>query len=376
MNPFSPAFGSQPNYLAGREAIVQAFMAGLAGGPGDPNRSTIVVGPRGSGKTALLAHIAGLAPAQGWIQAQVTALPGMLDAILEQLMTNAQELLPSAAKAKLTSVGAFGLSVSVARTQERPASWRLQTSRFLEALAATDTGLLITVDEVNAGLNELVHLVADYQHFVSEGRQVALLLAGLPGRVLQLLTHKSVSFLRRAAQHHLQPLSQADARLALRIPIENSGRTIEPAGLDAAAQFSTGFPFLVQMVGYQSWRQNPEHQTITAADVSEGIRASGESMDNMILDTTIREISPGDLSFLLAMSKDQGFSLIKDLGIRLGITPANAGQYRLRLIKQGLIEPYGRGRVRFALPLLQDYLLRHEAGLFSRATPWSVPGDD
>jgi energy-coupling factor transporter ATP-binding protein EcfA2 len=357
-NPFTPAFGAEPRYLAGRAAIVSELMEGLENGPGDPNRSTILIGPRGSGKTALLAHVAGLALAKGWVPAQVTASPGMLDAIIEQAGENGRELLAPAARARLTGLGAFGLSVSVDHSEVKPTSWRLQTSRLLEAFADAGSGLLITVDEVDADQAELVRLAADYQHFVSEGRNVALLMAGLPGKVLQLLTHKSVSFLRRAFQHHLEPLSQTDARLALRVPVEESGRRIDPAALDAAAAFTGGFPFLVQMVGYQSWRQNPGRPQVTPEDVAEGIRASREAMEAMILDTTVREVSPGDLDFLRAMAQDPDHSLMRDLAARLGISPASAGQRRIRLIKQGVIEEYGRGRVRFTLPLLRDYLAR------------------
>jgi hypothetical protein len=359
-NPFSPAFGSEPAYLAGREAIVADFLEGLAGGVGDPNRSTILIGPRGSGKTALINHIATAASAQGWVSARVTALPGMLEAVIEQALEAGEHLLPAPAGAKLTGLGAFGVTVNMDRPEARSASWRSQVARIVDALGELGSGLLITVDEVDAKQAELVRLVADYQHFVSEGRAVALLMAGLPGKVLQMFTHRSISFVRRAFQHRLDPLSQADARLALRVPIESAGRSIEPKALDAAAAFSRGFPFLIQMVGYQTWRQHPGREVISAQDAADGIRASQESMDAMILDTTVQELSKGDLEFLTAMKDDPDFSTIADLAARLRISPSSAGQRRIRLIKAGVIEEYGRGQVRFTLPLLREYLQRAE----------------
>jgi len=57
-NPFTPAFGSEPMFLAGRERIIEDIIGGLENGPGDPNRASILVGPRGSGKTVLLTRIA------------------------------------------------------------------------------------------------------------------------------------------------------------------------------------------------------------------------------------------------------------------------------------------------------------------------------
>ena len=65
-NPFTPTFGSMPYALAGRVELIDDVIGGLANRPGDPNRSTIFIGPRGSGKTVLLRTIAEEASAQGW----------------------------------------------------------------------------------------------------------------------------------------------------------------------------------------------------------------------------------------------------------------------------------------------------------------------
>lgn len=43
--------------------------------------------------------------------------------------------------------------------------------------------MLFTVDEVDPTLDEMVQLAAFYQHFVREGRKVALLMAGLPHNI-------------------------------------------------------------------------------------------------------------------------------------------------------------------------------------------------
>ena len=53
-NPFTPTFGHEPFAFAGREELIDDVIEGLAEGPGDPNRATIFLGPRGSGKTVLL----------------------------------------------------------------------------------------------------------------------------------------------------------------------------------------------------------------------------------------------------------------------------------------------------------------------------------
>lgn len=68
-NPFTPSFGIIPPYMAGREDLIEELSNAFSNGLGDPNLSTIVSGPRGSGKTALLSFVAEEAASQGWISA-------------------------------------------------------------------------------------------------------------------------------------------------------------------------------------------------------------------------------------------------------------------------------------------------------------------
>ena len=92
-NPFTPRFGSIPLQLAGRDELISNILGGLSNEPGDPNRSTIFVGARGTGKTVLLAKIAEEASAKGWICVNVNAEADMLDEVLVQVRDNAIDLL-------------------------------------------------------------------------------------------------------------------------------------------------------------------------------------------------------------------------------------------------------------------------------------------
>jgi len=357
-NPFTPAFGSEPLFLAGREPIITDILEGLENGPGDPNRASILIGPRGSGKTVLLTKIANEASRLGWISANVTVTPGLLEKILEQVEQNGEEFLPAKARKRLSELHAFGAGFSLENVEARKPSWRQQMTQYLKLLAEYQIGVLITVDEIDVKQPELVGLVADFQHFVREKREVALVMAGLPGKTLQMFQDKSISFIRRAFQHKLDAIGMADVKNAIRKTIESSGRKINNDALEKAASYTKGFPFLIQLVGYHAWRQSPKNKVITLADADLGIESSEEYMNRMILDTTVSELSEKDLAFLLAMLPDEAESRMSDLRERLGSTTNLLGQYRLRLINQGVIEEYGRGRVQFAMPLLKEYLAK------------------
>jgi len=205
----------------------------------------------------------------------------------------------------------------------------------------------------------MVALVSDYQHFVRERRNVALIMAGLPGKVLQMFSDESISFIRRAFQHQLDKVPYEAVKTSMKKTIVASKRTINTDSLEKAARFTDGFPFLIQLVGYHIWKQSPETEKISNDDVEAGIKSSEEAMDQMILETTIKELSDLDIAFLRAMSKDETISRLSDIARRMGISSAQAGQYRLRLIRQGVIEPYGRGRLQFSLPLLKNYIRKY-----------------
>ena len=58
------------------------------------------------------------------------------------------------------------------------------------------------------------------------------------------------------------------------------------------------------------------------------------------------------------MAGDRPRSRVSDVAERMHVTVDYAQKYRKRLIDAGIIEPAGRGFVRFAVPYLQDYLSR------------------
>lgn len=92
-NPFTPSFGRIPAHFAGRTAFLTAMAKALANERRtSPSLATILVGPRGTGKTALLGSIGQEAAAHGWVVAQVTANDGMLVDVIERLQESAADL--------------------------------------------------------------------------------------------------------------------------------------------------------------------------------------------------------------------------------------------------------------------------------------------
>jgi hypothetical protein len=358
-NPFTPTFGSIPFYLAGRDKIIRDIMEGLDNGPGDPNRATLFVGARGSGKTVLLAKIADEASAGGWICANVNATPDMLDEILIQIRDNTEELLSPESLSYITSISVAGVGISRnVNKDNRKITWRSEMTAILKELNEKNTGLLITVDELDVRIEALRVLITTFQHFVREGREVALIMAGLPPKVSNLFRDDSISFLRRAFQHQLAAIEESEVRYSMKRTIEMAGRTIKNEALDLAVNNAKGFPFMIQLIGYHIWRQHPEDENISIEDTKEGIVLAGNDLERMIYETTYRELSEKDIAFLTAMLEDNEYSIISNISNRMNVTPKYAGMYRKRLIEQGIISSIGHGKVAFDLPMFREYVER------------------
>jgi hypothetical protein len=318
------------------------------------------VGSRGSGKTVLMTKIANEAVQTGWISANVTADDNLLQNILTRTQRAAEGFdISSDAKSRITGikVGGFGLKREFVDPSQ--VDWRSDMEDILDVLEQESVGLLITIDEVQI-CDAMRNLVTTFQHFVREERQVALLMAGLPQNIQSLLTDKSISFLRRAAQHHLGSIHEDhEVKEVMEKTILLSGRSIGAPALDMAAKATGGFPFLIQLIGFHIWRQNPNQAEITEADTVKGIDYARADMDVRIIKVTLDELSDGDLQFLMAMTQDTGDSQVKDIADRLGRDANYTNQYRLRLIEQGIIRSNGRGRVTFEMPMLKSYLTRN-----------------
>ncbi|WP_417564204.1 ATP-binding protein [Microbacterium sp.] len=308
----------------------------------------------------MLTEVAERASANGWIAVDVTASPGMLDEVADMLSARAQELLPRRGR-EVTSVGAAGFSLGLAPSERATTGWRRYMTALITALNDRGTGVLITVDEVHASVDELRQLASTYQHFVREDLDVAIAMAGLPSAVSALLNDDVLTFLRRAHRTTLEDVSLDAVEAALGQTITTEGRSITPAGLAKAAAATLGYPFLIQLVGFHIWRQHPDTTEISAGDVDAGIQGARRRLGTSVHEASLADLSAVDRTFLVAMAQDDRPSKLAAIASRMGVDTNYASQYRARLIDAGIIEPAGHGLVTFTVPYLRDYLQEHAA---------------
>ncbi len=366
-NPFTPTFGVSPPLLVGRADLLDDFVTAIEDGPGAPGRMTLYTGARGTGKTVMLNEVEGLARRQGWRVISETATAGLVARLVgEQLPMLLAEIDLADAKTKLTGISApMGLGGATWESRdahEASPALRTQLTAACDLLAQNKVGLLLTLDEIHhQQVSELREVATVLQHLVREEKEIAFVGAGLPQAVSALLNDDVLTFLRRADRHSLGRVPLADVAVAIAEPIECAGRRISAGLATRAAEATGGYPFLIQLVGYHIWRQQPRHKTITAADVEAGIVAARRRLGSLVHEPAIADLPGVARTFLLAMAHDDGLSKMSDIAARLRVDANYASQYRLRLIAAELIEPAGHGRVDFTMPYLREYLREHAA---------------
>lgn len=359
-NPFKPTAGALPPLLIGRDDDLAILDEGLDDGPGAPARLALITGARGVGKTVMLSAAAEQAAQRQWLVLAETARPGLPDRIRDMALRAREELTTHPDVGRLTGLtlpGGIGLQREAPpRTGE---TMRTALESLCTVLEGHGTGVLITIDEAHGGRREEMREIATTaQHLTRDGREHALVLAGLPAATSDLLNDDVLTFLRRAEQIRLGAVQLDDVRAALAATITASGRTIDDDALDVAARATGGYPFLVQLVGYQTWRRARDGH-IDRAAAEAGVAAAVTRLGSTVHGAALADLSDVDRSFLLAMAPDDGPSRLADIASRLGRDTNYAGTYRSRLLAAGMIEPAGRGRVAFAVPYLREHLREH-----------------
>lgn len=363
-NPFRPTAGATPPMLVGRADPIEEFVDSIGDGPGAPGRLMIFTGPRGVGKTVMLTEVRSRAAPLGWVSVAETATAGMTDRMTRAVARHTAELdRGSADRRSVTgfTLPAVGGGVSFAEPTPQPPHLREELTHLLDVLEPHGTGLLITVDEVHrTAIDEMRTLATTVQHLISEDREIAMTMAGLPSAVSDLLNDDVLTFLRRANREDLRDVALDDVRAAMAQTVADYGRTITDTALTAAAEATGGYPFMIQLVGYHCWRK-AYGDVIDEAAVAEGIPAARKRLGSTVHQAALADLSPVDRTFLLAMAHDPGQSHLRDIAGRMGESVRYASVYRQRLIDASVIEPTDRGYVDFAIPYLREYLREHAA---------------
>ncbi|NMM93373.1 ATP-binding protein [Bifidobacterium oedipodis] len=369
-NPFKPTAGRTPPLLVGRQPVLDDFQEGLDDGPGAPGRLMCVTGARGVGKTVILTEFHKMAEAQGWSVVAESASPGLTKRLMSRVEPQHEGIgISFKPELKVPLVGTlqFG-ELKAAGDDMMPLTLRDALSRRLDVEESHDGGLLVTIDEAQAASrDDMIAIATAMQFLTTQERNYAFVFAGLPSLSSKWLNDDATTFLRRAQPEKLGDVPWDEVQESFRKTFADTGITLKDEDLSKAAKATEGYPFMIQLVGYNIWRTvrrrgvAEDHILASAQDVETGIAAALVRLGDTVHGPEMDGLSPIDRTYLLAMAQDDGPSSTSAIAQRMGRDTNYANIYRMRLLDAQVIKEAGHGYVDFAIPYLREYLREHAA---------------
>jgi hypothetical protein len=386
-NPYAPGAGQRPPELAGRADHLDAFDVALERVVrGRPERSVVLVGLRGVGKTVLLGALRSAAVRAGWGTGKLEARP---DASLRRPAAAAvyqavRELgLPPGETADHAAglVRAFAQRASDTRGRERtlgitvPAVVGRADSGDMEIdlvelltdlggmAADVGKGLAVFVDEMQDLGPQDVSAVCAAVHEISQARLPVILVgAGLPHLPGVLAASKSYSE-RLFRYARIDRLDRAAADAALSVPAREEDAEFTPEALAALYEATGGYPYFVQAYGKAVWDAAPR-SPVLAADVAVAAPEAEADLAVGFFGSRLDRATPGEREYLRAIAdletdEPDGSVATAAVAKHLGRRPQSLSPARDALLKKGLVFSSARGRIAFTVPHFGRYLREH-----------------
>lgn len=391
-NPFAPGAGQRPPELAGRDKEVGAFEVVLERvARGRPERSLVLTGLRGVGKTVLLGELRSMALRRGWGAGKIEARPeaGLrrpLSAALHRAIRDlaVRHRAPDRVESALGVLKAFALranpddaklrdrwqpGIDVPAAQGRADSGDIEIdlvelfTDVAELAQDVGTGVALLIDEMqDLRPDDISALCAACHELSQSGAPLVVVGAGLPHLPAVLSASKSYSE-RLFRYVRIDRLSREDADRAVLAPVEREDAGIHPEALDALFDASGGYPYFIQAYGKAAWDAAPD-DPISALDVAVAAPEADAELAVGFFGSRYERATPAEREYLRAMAemtdgKDAGVNTAQ-VAEHLARKPSSLSPARDSLIKKGLVYSAERGQIAFTVPHFGRFLLGRE----------------
>ena len=390
-NPYAPGAGQRPPELAGRDRELRQFDVVLERvARGRPERSLVLTGLRGVGKTVLLNALRSQAIGRLWGTGKVEARPdqslrrplaGALHMAVRELTPRHRD--PTRVDEFLGVLKAFALRSAPegARLRDRwqpgidvPASSGRADTGDIEvdlvellvdaAGVARDVGvgIAVFVDEMqDVPEPDVSALCAACHELSQQGLPLVVVGAGLPHLPAVLSASKSYSE-RLFRYLRIDRLDRSAADQALVAPAADEGVAFDREALDALYAATDGYPYFVQAYGKVTWDNAPS-SPVTRGDVLVASPEAEAELAVGFFGSRYERATPAERDYLRAIAAlseaGDGAVPTADVANHLGRKPSSLSPARDSLIKKGLVYSAERGTIAFTVPHFGEYLRKH-----------------
>jgi hypothetical protein len=386
-NPYAPGAGQRPPELAGRDRQLQQFEVTLERvAAGRPERSMVLSGLRGVGKTVLLNALRGLAVQRAWGTGKLEARPDQsLRLPLAQAVHAAVRELahrhrdPDRVEAVTGVVKAFALrtrledrkgvrwqpptDVPAARGRADSGDLELDLVELFTDVAGLagdlGVGIALFVDEMqDISTEELAALCGACHEISQQGAPLVVVGAGLPHLPVALAASKSYAerLFRYVVVDRL-PREMADR--ALLVPAGTEDVDYAPDALDELYAMTDGYPYFVQAYGKVTW-DAAVASPIQVSDVREAAPEAEAELAVGFFGARYDRATPAERDYMRTMAElaaeHDGAVATSDVATALGRKPQSLSPARDGLIKKGLVFSSERGTVAFTVPHFGRFL--------------------
>jgi hypothetical protein len=383
-NPYAPGAGQRPPELAGRDREIRQFEVVLERvARARPERSMVLTGLRGVGKTVLLNTFRSMALQKLWGTGKLEARPdqSIRRPVASALHMAVRELAPrhrapdriddflGVLKAFALrdpkapkSPASVNLGIDVPAARGRADSGDLEvdlTELFTDAASVAadlSVGIALFVDEMQDIPAADVSAMCAACHELSQvGGPLIVVGAGLPHLPSVLSASKSYSE-RLFRYARIDRLDRDAADQALIAPAEREDVIFKQDALDALYAAADGYPYFVQAYGKVTW-DVAAASPVTAADVAVAAPEAEGELAVGFFGSRYERATPAEREYMRAMAvigdEPVPTSAVAD---ELGRKPSSLSPSRDGLIKKGLIYSSERGLIAFTVPHFGKFL--------------------
>ena len=396
-NPYAPGAGQRPPELAGRDDQLRAFTVVLERvARSKPERSIVLTGLRGVGKTVLLNALRSAAVRANWGTGKLEARPDQrlrrpisaalhvavrelghpksddVDYVLGVIKAFAQR--EAANNARLRDRWNPGIDAAAVTGRADSGDIEIDLVELLSdvgGLAAdVGRGVAIFIDEMQDLDPEDISALCAACHEISQsGLPVIVVGAGLPHLPAVLSASKSYSE-RLFKYSRIDRLDRSSADLALQSPAKDEGAEFHEDALEAMYVATGGYPYFIQAYGKVAWDSAPG-SPITAGDIRVAAPEAEAELAVGFFGSRYERATPGEREYLRAMADaaqivdqdahgpdldDSESVTTASVAAVLDRKPQSLSVARDALLKKGLIYSAERGRIAFTVPHFGRYL--------------------